>query len=59
MATNSQLSEGRDGAHSTLDTGIEALNSVKETSSITPAKTAFGSVSGLLKTIKVPSFYPM
>ena len=57
MATNSQLPEGRDGAHSTLDMGIETLNSAKETSTITPAKTAFGSAGVLLEAIKVLSFY--
>ena len=53
MATNSQLPEGRDGAHSTLDMGIIA----KETSSITPAKTAIGIAGALLRTIEVLSFY--
>jgi len=55
MATKSQQPKGRDGALSTLNVAIEAMNLAKEVSSITPAKAVFGSVSILLTMIRVRS----
>ena len=43
----------RDGTLSSLNVAIEAMNLVKEASSITPAKAVFGSVSILLAMIRV------
>lgn len=43
----------RDNALSTSNAAIGALDPVKEVSSITPAKAAFGTVSTLLAKIKV------
>lgn len=54
MAAETQEPEGRDAAPS-LNVTIEALDLAKETSGITPVKTAFGSVSGLLATIGIRS----
>ena len=59
MQTNPQLQKGHDGALSTLNVTIEALNLAEEVCSIAPAKAAFGSVVSLLTMIKVrflPSF---
>ena len=53
MEAGSQKQKRRDGALSTLNIAIDALNLAKEVSSITPAKAAFGSVSILLVMIKV------
>ena len=53
MATNPQQSKGRDGAISSLNIAIGAMNLAKEISSITPAKVAFGTVAVLLTMIKV------
>ena len=53
MEDKSQRPKGRDGAISTLNTAIDALNLAKELSSITPAGAVFGSVSVILTTIKV------
>ena len=55
MATNPQRAKGRESALSTLNVAIEALNLAKEISSITPAKTVFGSVSVLLAMIRARS----
>ena len=43
----------RDGALSSLNVVIEALNLAKEATSFTPAKAVFGAVSILLTTIRV------
>jgi len=53
MDTKSQRPKGRDGALSSLNVVIEALNLAKEISGITPAKAAFGSVGVLLTMIRV------
>ena len=53
MATNPQRPKGRYSGLSSLNGAIEVLNRAKEICSITPAKAAFGSVSGLLATIRV------
>ena len=53
MEAGSQRPKGRDGAISSLNAAIEAVNLAKEISSITPAKAVFGSVSVLLTMIKV------
>jgi len=53
MATKSQQPKGRDGALSSLNMAIDALNLAKEVSSITPAKAVFGTVSILLTMIRV------
>lgn len=43
----------RDGALSSLDAAIEAMNLAKEVTSMTPAKAVFGSVGILLTMIRV------
>jgi len=43
MATNSQQQKGRDGALSTLNVAIEAMNLAREVSSVAPAKAVFNS----------------
>jgi len=53
MASKSPQSKWRDGAFSTLNMAIEALNLAKAASSVTPAKDVFGSVSVLLTIIRV------
>ena len=53
MNTKSQRPKGRDGALSSLNAAIEALNLAKEISGITPAKAAFGSVGVLLTMVRV------
>jgi hypothetical protein len=54
MTTNSPQPEGGcDGALSSLSATIEALNLVKQNSSVEPAKTVFGSAGVLLTTIRV------
>ena len=55
MDTNSNRPKpkGRNGALSSLNVTIEALNLAKEISGIAPAKAAFGSVSALLTMIRV------
>ena len=55
MAAKSQRPKGRDGALSSLNIAIDAVNLAKEISSITPAKAVFGSVSILLTMIRVRS----
>lgn len=52
MASKSQQSKTRDGALSTLNVAVEALNLAKEVTSITPAKAVFGAVSTLLTMIR-------
>ena len=58
MTDKSQRPKGQDGALSSLNAAIDALNLAKEASSITPAKAAFGSASVLLTTIRV-DFLPV
>jgi len=53
MATNSQRPKERDGALSSLNMAIDALNLAKELSSVTPAKAVFGTVGVLLTMIRV------
>ena len=53
MATNSQQQTGQDDALSALNAAIAGLNIEKRTSSITPARAAFASVSNILTTVKV------
>ena len=53
MVTKTQQPKGRDGVLSSLNMAIDALNLVKEVSSIAPAKAVFGSASVLLTMIKV------
>jgi len=53
MATKSQRPNGQDGALSSLNTAIDALNLAKSSASITPAKAAFDSAGLLLTTIRV------
>jgi hypothetical protein len=53
MGPKSQRLKRRDGALSSLDAAIEAMNLAKEVSSMTPAKAVFGSVSILLTMIRV------
>ena len=55
MEVGSQRPKGREGALSSLNMAIEAVNLAKEVSSVTPAKAIFGSVSALLTMIKVRS----
>ena len=55
MDPKSQQQKERDDALSKLNEAIEDLNRAKEISSVTPAKTVFGSVSALLPTIRVRS----
>ena len=56
MTTNPRQPKGLDGALSVLGIAIESLNLAKKISSITPAKTVFGSASVILAMIKVRSF---
>jgi len=58
MATEPQRPSGQDGALSSLNAAIDALNLAESVSSITPAKVAFDSTSVLLSTIIVGSFLP-
>ena len=53
MEVRPQQPKGRDGALSSLNIAIEAMNLAKEVSSVTPAKAVFGSVSILLTMVKV------
>jgi len=53
MATKFQRQKGQDGALSSLNLSIDALNLAKTVSNITPAKAAFNSTSVLLSTIRV------
>ena len=53
MEAKSRRSKEREGAISALNTAVEALKVVGNTLSVTPAKTAFSSVSALLAMIRV------
>jgi len=53
MATTPQRTNHRDVALSLLNAAVEALNLAKEVSSVTPAKAVFGTVSVILKVIRV------
>ena len=53
MQAKSQRPKGRDAIISTLNFTIEAMNLTKEICSITPANSAFGSVSLILTMIEV------
>ena len=53
MATNTSTLEGHESTVYFLNRAVEALNLGENVSSITPAKTVFGSASVLLGTIKV------
>jgi len=53
MATTSQRPNRRDISLSSLNAAVEALNLAKEVSSITPAKAVFGTVSVILRMIRV------
>ena len=57
MDTNFQQQKGRDGALSSLNAAIEAMDLAKELSGITPAKAVFGSVSVLLTMIRVSALF--
>jgi hypothetical protein len=56
MDTSSQRPKGRDGALSSLNAAIDAINLTKDAVDIAPAKAAFGSVSALLTMIRVRFF---
>jgi hypothetical protein len=56
MDVNSQQPKGRDGALSSLNMAIDAINLAKDIVDIAPAKAAFGSVSALLTMIRVRFF---
>ena len=53
MDANSQRPKGRDGVLSSLNIAIEGLNLAKDLCAIAPAQAAFGSVSILLRMIRV------
>ena len=53
MTTRSQRPKGWDGALSSLDVAIDALNLAKEPTGTSPAKAAFESTSDLLTIIRV------
>jgi len=53
MATKSQQPKGPDGAFSSLNGAIVAIDLAKENSRVTQAKAAFGSVVILLAIIRV------
>ena len=55
MDANSQRPKERDGALSSLNLAIEAVNLAKDIVDIAPAKIVFGSVSFILTRIKVCS----
>ena len=52
MTSKSQRTKEKDTTLSALNVSIDALNLAKESSSVTPAETAFSSVSALLAMIK-------
>jgi hypothetical protein len=56
MDTSSQRTQWRDGALTSLNVTIDALNLTKDIVDIAPAKAAFGSVSALLTMIRVRFF---
>ena len=53
METELRRPTGREGNISALNAAIESLKLAENTSSITPAKTVFGSINTLLTTIRV------
>jgi hypothetical protein len=53
MDANPQRPKGRDGALSSLNMAIDALNLAKDIVDIAPARAAFGSVIALLTMIRV------
>jgi hypothetical protein len=53
MSAGFKQPKGREDPVSVLNAAIEALNLADKISSITPAKTAFATVSSLLTTIRV------
>ena len=53
MEAESQQPKGREAAISALNEAVEAMNLAEKISTITPAKTTFGSVSTLLTLIRV------
>jgi len=53
MATRSQQPNRQDIALSSLNAAVEAMNLAKELSSVTPAKAVFGTVSVILRMIRV------
>ena len=56
MGAKLQRPEGRDGAIYALNVAIDALNIAKDISAgVAPAQGVFGSISGLLTTIRVSS----
>jgi len=55
MSTKSQRQKRRDVTISSLNVAIEALNVMKEATSITPAPAVFGTVGVLLTMIRVRS----
>ena len=57
MDANQQRPRGRDGALSSLNVAIDALNLAKDIVDIAPARAAFGSVIALLTMIRV-HFFP-
>jgi hypothetical protein len=56
MDANPHRPKGRDGALSSLNMAIDAMNLAKDIVDIAPAKAAFGSVSALLTMIRVCFF---
>jgi hypothetical protein len=58
MASTSQRQGGHDGALSTLDADIQAINHAKDTCGIPPAQDAFDSAGAFLTTIRV-CFLPL
>ena len=56
MDVNSQQPKGQDGALSSLNMAIDAINLAKDIVDIAPAKAAFGTVSALLTMIRVRFF---
>ena len=59
MAANYQPPDGEDGALSSLNEAIDALNLAKGSNTITPAKAAFSAVTTLLSTISKVCFHPL
>jgi hypothetical protein len=56
MDASSQRPKGRDGAFSSLNVAIDAINLAKDIVDIAPAKAAFCSVCALLTMIRVRFF---
>ena len=55
MQARSQRSKGQEGALSSLNVAIDAMNLAKEVCGISPAKAPFGAVIVLLTMIRVRS----